>query len=512
MSGQSLHQRQEQRQEQIMAPQQIQSLEFLILQSAELQTKINKEIEENPVLELETPRQDSQESPPETTDDRIPEGEPEKDAPVSENESSADEGDKIFDEVGYSPKTERTEGSDDEVNRMDELVEWSGLYENSSNVPTSGINPDYEEKRRHFMDSITREPSLQEQLLEQLHLSNFAPEKMKLAELVIGSIDDQGYIRSHPADLATAASVSIKEVEEMIRAIQQFDPPGIGARDLKECLLLQLEALGKSNSKVAYLVKHHLDDLAKNRLPHISKKMNLSLVELQGVIDEVRKLNPNPGLSLVPDNPIFVAPEVFVERKGDAFVVMTNKDSLPRLRVSKTYLKMLDDPNISCEAKTYIKEKIIRAKNVMRSLVQRESTIKRIADVIVDEQYEFFLKGIEFLKPQTMQKVADKLGLHETTISRATTNKFMQTPHGLFEFKFFFSGGYQANNGEEMSSKSVMEKIREMILAEDSESPLSDQMITDELGKQGLNVARRTVAKYREELGIISSHLRKQHL
>jgi RNA polymerase sigma-54 factor len=301
-------------------------------------------------------------------------------------------------------------------------------------------------------------------------------------------------------------------VEEMIRAIQQFDPPGIGARDLKECLLLQLEALGKSNSKVAYLVKHHLDDLAKNRLPHISKKMNLSLVELQGVIDEVRKLNPNPGLSLVPDNPIFVAPEVFVERKGDAFVVMTNKDSLPRLRVSKTYLKMLDDPNISCEAKTYIKEKIIRAKNVMRSLVQRESTIKRIADVIVDEQYEFFLKGIEFLKPQTMQKVADKLGLHETTISRATTNKFMQTPHGLFEFKFFFSGGYQANNGEEMSSKSVMEKIREMILAEDSESPLSDQMITDELGKQGLNVARRTVAKYREELGIISSHLRKQHL
>ncbi|HPN84985.1 MAG TPA: RNA polymerase factor sigma-54, partial [Victivallales bacterium] len=272
-----------------------------------------------------------------------------------------------------------------------------------------------------------------------------------------------------------------------------------------------LDALGRSKSRAAYLVRHHLDDLAKNRLPQIAKKMKLSMDELSSVVDEIRKLNPSPGRSLVHENPIFVSPEVFVEKKGDSFVVSTNKDSVPRLRISKTYMGMLDDPNVSREAKAYIRDKIIRAKNVMRSIAQRESTIKRIADVIVDEQYDFFVKGVEFLKPLTMQNVADKLGLHETTVSRAIANKFMQTQHGLFEFKFFFSGGYQSESGEGMSSKSVIEKIRDMIESEDPELPLSDKDISDALKKDGLNVARRTVAKYREGMGISSSHLRKKY-
>jgi RNA polymerase sigma-54 factor len=239
--------------------------------------------------------------------------------------------------------------------------------------------------------------------------------------------------------------------------------------------------------------------------------MKISYEELDDLISEIKKLNPNPASELSSSLPAQVIPDVFVEKKDDGYSAYTNKEWIPRLRISQKYLKMLEDPLTPQETKNWIKEKLNRARNVIRSLAQRESTIKRIADVIIDEQFEFFHKGIEFLKPLTMQKVAEKLGMHETTVSRAIAGKYIQTPRGLFEFKFFFSTGYKSESGEEMSSKSVMEKINEIIEDEDPKHPLSDKEISEILKKEGLNVARRTVAKYREALGIQSSHLRRHH-
>ncbi len=515
MADQSLYQSQEQRQEQIIAPQQIQSLEYLMAQAAELQAKVDKEMEENPLLEELDPSEVEGEDKPASSDEPREDDEPDIPEPPpgqSPGDGAVPDAD-LFERNYFSPHAAESggdDGPDDSGGELAELLD-SGLYGDQSSPNSSG-DPDYEEKRQHLMDSITSKPSLQEQLMEQLHLSSLPPAKMRIAETIVGSIDERGFLCSHPADLATREQVGMDEIEEVIGFIQDnFDPPGICARDMRECFLLQLKAMGKSKSKEAALVRHHLEDLAHNRRPLIAKKMKISMEELNGLIAEVRKLNPEPARELSADNPVYVSPEVFVERKGDSFVVGTNKEMLPRLRISRRYLRMLDDPAVPQETKAWIKDKLLKAKNVMRCLVQRESTIKRIAEVIVDEQFEFFKGGVEQLKPLTMQAVADKLGLHETTVSRAIAGKYMQTPEGLYEFKFFFSSGYQSASGEEMSSRSVMEKIRDMIADEEPGSPLSDQAISEELRKQGLDVARRTVAKYRELLGIQSSHIRKQH-
>lgn len=516
MPEQSLYQKQEQRQEQTIAPQQIQSLEILIAQTTELQAKIDKELEENPLLEELPPAdnadiEENANALKKKEDDT--DSEPDKSSINDELVLASDSEQDIF-ENSYihrnSVADEPFENFNDADDYNAEMQEAGLSFATFSD--TNQNNPDTEEKRKFLMDSITVKPSLQEQLLQQLHFSNLSESEMKIAELIIGSIDERGFLRSHPADLATKEQVETEQVEKLIKYIQEnFDPPGICARDLKECFMLQLKAKGMEKSKVAYLVKHHLDDLAKNKKPIIVKKMKISYEELEALISQIRKLNPSPASELSYSLPSTVIPDVFIEKKDDSFIARTNKDWMPRLRISQKYLKILDDPLAPQETKNWIKEKLNRARNVIRSLAQRETTIKRIADVIIDEQFDFLDRGIELLKPLTMQKVAEKIGVHETTVSRAISGKYVQTPRGLFEMKFFFSTGYKSENGEEMSSKSVMEKIGEMVENEDPKKPLSDQEISDILKKQGLNVARRTVAKYREALGIQSSHLRRQH-
>jgi RNA polymerase sigma-54 factor len=367
-----------------------------------------------------------------------------------------------------------------------------------------------DEKREHFFASLAEEPSLQEQLMEQLRFVEASPRTLELAELIIGSIDEQGYLRSHLADLAIAGDADMKELDKALKLVQSFDPPGIGARDLKECLILQLKRAGKAKSKEVRLVEQHLDDLARNRLPQIARKMRVSMDYLYDMIAEIRSLNPNPGGSLSKNHPIFVIPEITVEENDGEFHILGNDDNLPRLRISQLYCNLLEDPNTPNETKNYIKMKLTSGKALIKSIEQRQSTIKRIAEIIVDSQYDFLKKGVEHLRPLTMQQVADKLDLHETTISRAIANKYIQTPVGLFEFRYFFSGGYQSADGEEVSSRSVKEKIRDLVNSENKSKPLSDQKIVAMMKEQGFDIARRTVAKYREELGIPASNLRKE--
>ena len=485
MPSQGLIQSQQMKQEQILAPQQIQSLEILVAPLLELQMKVSQELQENPVLEQEKPGGE------ELAGDVL------TDSSSAENDMddnhSRDDADKTNQEIS-------------------ELLQLADSWQNFLVPAHTGrqYTDEDDEKRHHFFESLTEELSLQEQLLDQLKLAGVDDKTKELAELIIGSVDEQGYLRSHLADLATAGNVSVKEMEKVLEIIHGFDPPGIAARDLKECLLLQLKARGKSKSMAAELVRTHLKELGQNKLPQVARKMRITMQKLNELIAQIRALNPHPGLALAPNNPIFVLPEVIVEKKDDKYVVVSKSDNFPKLRISQFYLKLLEDPDTTEETKNYIKGKLLQGKTLIRSLSQRQSTIKSIAEVIVDSQFDFLEKGVEFLRPLTMQQVADKLDIHETTVSRAIANKYMQTPNGLLEFKFFFSTGFRADDGEVLSNRSIMEKIKDFVSNENTAKPLSDKQITEMLQADGLKVARRTVAKYREELDIQPSHLRKE--
>ena len=499
--SQSMSLNHELRQEQILAPQQIQSLEILMAPMMELEERIVQEMEANPILELESPGDLAGEN----SDGEVDDIEHSEEVPAS-----LDIKDTIADLDFHEERSFQKDDSDEELSQLLQIAEsWQNAIPQLNQ--RGGTEEEDEERRQRLFDNIVEEPSLQEQLLEQLRLHGQDAAFAKIAEMIVGSIDESGYLRSNLADLATAAEVDLHEAERALALVQSFDPAGIGARDLKECLLLQLERQGKGKSKLARLVRNHLDEIARNKLPQVAKRMEVSLDELNDLINELRTLNPHPGAAVAPNNPIYVIPEIFVERVGDEFRIVPNDDSVPRLRISNLYLKLLEDPKTPDETKSYIKTKLSSGKMLIKSLEQRQSTIRRIAEVIVSTQYDFLDKGVEYLKPLTMQQVADKLDLHETTISRAIANKYMQTPIGLFEFKYFFTGGYQATGGEEISSRSVKEMIRDIIAREEPDSPISDSKIGEMLKSRGLDVARRTVAKYREELGIQSSHLRKAY-
>ena len=480
---QGLYQSQSLKQEQVLAPQQIQSLEILLASVQELQVKISEELAENPTLEQISPGNED------LAGDLLSETESAQKKPTPE---------------------EKKNGEDDAVA---EMIQLADSWQNS--IPFSGSggwqsSEDDEEKREFLFESLTAEQSLQELLLEQLRLSDADEKTVALGELIIGSIDDFGYLRSILADLATVGGVSVKEMERVLKFIQSFEPAGIGARDPRECLLIQLERNGKKNSKVYTLVSRHLDDLAANKLPQIAKKMKISMEQLHELIDEIKLLNPYPGSVLAPNKPVYIVPEVTIVEEDGEFKVKEEEGHLPQLRISQYYIKLLEDPSSSQETKEYIRQKLASSRALMKSITQRQRTIVQIAEVIIDTQYDFLKKGIDYLHPLTMQQVADKLGIHETTVSRAIANKYLQTPYGLFEFKFFFSTGFQTDAGEEVSNRSVMEKIKDIIAREDSSKPYSDLKLTKLLEEEGLSVARRTVAKYREAMGIPSSHLRKE--
>ncbi|QSH42018.1 RNA polymerase factor sigma-54 [Lentisphaerota bacterium ZTH] len=475
-----LSQHHELRQEQILAPRQIQSLEVLLTPLLELQEKLSQEIASNPVIEA----------------DKNPIEELSGD-PMRSASNAADAAD--------------ASNKEDENDISDLLKLADSWHDNLPPIHSRNYASAEDDEKREFMfNSLIEQPSLQEHLLEQLRFADADTKTTEIAETVIGSIDNSGYLKTHPADIAIATASSMEDVEKAVELVQSFEPAGIGARDLKECLLLQLKRTRGNNRMLKELISEHLEDLGRNRMPQIARAMKCSVEKVEELTRKIRSLNPFPGSSMAPSDPVYIIPELTVEKIDGKYVISSSDNYLPRLKISQTYLDLLEKPDTPTDTKNYIKEKLINAKMLLKSLDQRQSTIRRIAQVIVDTQYDFFEEGVEHLRPLTMQQVADKLGLHETTISRAIANKYLKTPNGLYEFKFFFTTGYQSASGEEISSRGIKEKIKDLIADENPQKPLSDNKLSSLLKKDGLNVARRTVAKYREELGIVSSSMRRK--
>ena len=451
-----------------IGPQMQQSLHILQAPTMELRQLIQQEISVNPVLEMEQPEVSLEATIPED-----PEGDREL----------------------------------DHLSQLDE--EWRDYWSQSRAATSSRDRSADDERWRYMMDSITVATTLQEHLLEQLRMATNDPVIRERAEFLIGNLNDDGFLHSSLEDLSLAHGIPVDELEAAKALLIRFDPIGVGAIDLRESLMIQMDRLGKKQSLPYRLVEHHLDDLANKRYPQLAKKLAVPIEQISRAADFIGTLDPRPASRFAVSENNYVTPDIVVEKDAGEWIAVMNNDDLPHLRISNAYKDMLADPDAKGDVRDYIREKIRGGKFLIRSIHQRQNTIHKIATEILKHQPEFLDKGSAFLRPLNMAQVADAVGVHETTVSRAIAGKYMATPHGVFELRYFFTQGLKTESGEDLSNTSVKNAIAEIIAGETPRKPLSDDKITKLLNEKGIHVARRTVAKYREALNILPSHLRK---
>jgi RNA polymerase sigma-54 factor len=474
MPSQTLSLAQTQQLQMVLAPQLRQSLEMLQVPILELRAMIQKELEQNPTIE---------EAPAEVS------------AEQTEPKEPASEKDK---ELEFDKEFEALSRIDDE---------WRDYF--FQNIQNSPYTKDDAERRQFLLDSLPQMESLQEHLLEQLSMSDLSDNDKQIGELIIGNINDEAYLTTSTDDLAASANCDKHQIEDVLSAIQDFHPIGVGARDLRECLLLQLERLGKTDTLAENIVKDHLDKLAGKKFNDIAKLLQVSVEDIQHAAKIIATLDPKPGRIFSADIATYIQPEVVVQKVDGQYVVVLNDDQLPHVRISKYYRDMLSDPTTTNEVKSYIRERIRSGAFLIKSIHQRQSTIYRIASEIVKTQTDFLEHGISHLKPLTMAEIARIVGVHETTVSRAVSGKYMKTPNQIYDMKYFFTPGIRTSDGTEISNKTVRDIIATMVDNESPSAPLSDQDIMELLQKRGINIARRTIAKYRLALRIPPSHMRK---
>jgi len=480
MAGPYLSLSQQQRQVMTLAPQLRQSLEMLQMPVLELRAALLKEMSVNPTIEdLKDPSEVMMSDA----------------APAVPEQHVKDES------LDFNPDVDALLQQDDE---------WRDYFmQGMENAPS---NEDAEEKRQYMFDSVRQHVSLQDHLMEQLTLTNLAPQDRELAITLIGNINDDGYFTGSLPDIVMITQRSEREVLEILKVIQSFDPPGVGSRTLRECLLQQLDLIEDSpwEDEARLVIDKYLEKLGAHDEKTLCKVLGLTREELAHVVSLIRSLNPRPGRSFESNSTEYVEPEVFVVKEKGRFVAKVDNDQLPHIRISKHYRTLLEDKSVSSETKSYIRERIRAGAFLIRSIYQRQETIRKIAQEIVDAQTAFLTQGVEALHPMTMAEVARKVGVHETTVSRTVANKYMRTPIGLFEMKYFFTPGLKTRDGATVSNKSVQDQIKRLVEAEDPTDPLSDQAIEAQLAKQGVTVARRTIAKYRGILKIPPSHERRR--
>jgi RNA polymerase sigma-54 factor len=466
-------------------PRLYQAMDLLYMPLLDLQQHLKQELLGNPFLELVEPEEETE-------------------VPLEE------------------PKEEKKEKEGDDEPNWEEILLDDGA--------DSGVPPRDMSEAREYVEPVPVEAKgLSDYLREQAQLLDLTPRQQLLAQEFIGNIAEDGYLGATLEEIARGANQLLEEhaveseaeltpqlftpaeVEEMLRIIQKLDPPGVGARDLRECLILQLEARGLTDTLVYRLVRDAFDDLKAHRWSDLGKRFGLDAAEVQKVADDLAKLDPKPGLQHSAANDAYIIPDLVVEKIDGEYKVFLNDSGLPRLRISKTYQEIArDKKKFQGENKDFINQRMNSAHWMIQAIEQRRQTMLKVMNFIVDRQREFYEKGVEYLKPLTLREVADVINMHESTVSRVTNEKYVQTPRGLLPLKFFFSSGLSTTTGEDASARAIRAQIQKMVADEDPKNPLTDQQIVEMFAQKGVKIARRTVAKYRDQLSILPARMRKR--
>jgi RNA polymerase sigma-54 factor len=471
----------------VITPQLQQAIKLLQMSRLELESQVRNELEENPILEeAEVLREEDFQRTKEAAEQ------------TGENSEVKIEG-------------SSTESVQD-PQKQDEF-EWESYLETQHKAPREASHGN--EEIMNYENLISTTQTLHDHLYWQIKMTGFSDHEEKAADAIIGHIDDDGYLKVPLAQIAEEEKLDIEDLEDALSLIHEFDPPGVGARDLKECLLIQAKLLEEDTNDLVHLITHHLKDLEKKNYEAIVKGINRSMEEVIEICKIIYAMEPKPGRSYSGNETQFVTPDVYVYKVGDDYVVSLNEDGLPKLKISNYYKNMLKggaNPTGDTKATEYIQEKLKSAVWLIKSIHQRQRTIFKVTDSIVKHQKDFFERGAGFLKPMVLRDIANDIGMHESTVSRVTTAKYVHTPQGIYELKYFFNSGISSSQGgDDLASESVKLKLKELVSKEDPKKPLSDQKLVDLLKKEGIDIARRTVAKYRDVLKILPSSQRKKY-
>ena len=446
----------EQTQKLSMTPELIQAIQILQYNNQELNEYIDKEILENPILESEYHKE-------------------------SDTEIDID-------------------SLRDQLIQADENVEAYKQWESHS------TSDEYS-----YENFVAFNYTLTEFLIEQLHFSSLKGQDAEIGRYIIENIDDNGYLSMSLEEICSVLDVDLDSCERVLDLIHTFEPSGVGARDLNECLIIQLASLGELTDEIEFIISNRLKDLADNKYALISKEVGISLTEVQEIADLIKTLEPKPGRGFDSDNSIkYILPDIYVEETNGEYIVSTNDGSTPSLHISSYYNSLTEEAKSDKELSNYLNNRFNSAMWLMKSIEQRKKTIYNVASAIVQFQNDFFAKGERFLKPLTLKQIAETVGVHESTVSRAINGKYMQCPRGVFELKYFFTGGILNEDGSGVSSNSIKSMIKEFVDAEDDKKPLSDSKISEMLHEKGIDISRRTVAKYRDDIGILPSSKRRR--
>lgn len=484
-------------QKQILAPRMIQSMEILQLAIMDLQARIQQELQENPVLEL---KESAEETPSES------DGEAEAVETPQPTVEVEDPGDR---ELVIDDKSDN-ELDFDRLEAMNK--DWEDHFNEEHRPSRNGIDEEGDKKHDAMQNMASRPQSLQDYLNDQIAFLDSSPEQSKLIRYVIANLDEKGYISTPVEDLVRNYDqpVTQEEAEEAIRKVQKLDPPGIGARDLKECLLLQVTFETPLRDVVRALIEHHLEDIEHNRLPIIQRRTGYDLTTIKEAIEVLKHLKPRPAAQFTANSIPYVVPDIVVERTEDGeYTVRLLDDWVPNIYISRHWVEAYRAKGADPKTKEYLKRKIQAAQWLLESIEQRRNTLEKVTRAIIQHQRAFLDKGPEHIEPLKMQQIADQVGVHVTTVSRAVDEKWVQTPRGIFPLKRFFGGGTQTATGEEVAWETIKNRLLDIIAQEDKSNPLSDEDLVNKLQEAGYPVARRTVTKYRKMLDIPSSRQRK---
>lgn len=501
----SLQQVQKQTQKLIMTPQMQQSIQLLQMSAMELEQLATQEMIENPFLEISEELETGEDQKAET---------PENAETAKEAEAQADPA-----YTAAEPETDAAEppplsaepaipGEQEHFNDMD--VNWRECYEEEGDTRTYTPS-EHQDDDRDFSDYVPVRENLYDNLKWQLHVSLADKRSLEIGDYIIGNIDEDGYLRVPLEELAADLKCSLAEVENILKLIQTFEPVGVGARNLSECLRLQLEGRGVKDRVTLEIVGRHLDLLQKKKFKEIARHLGIDESKVREVFHTISHLEPKPGRSQSSEDVKYIQPDVFVKKVDEKYMIYLNEGKTSGLRINSYYRSLLQrSGGFTEKEKEFAQEKYKAAVWLIKNIEKRKSTILKVTEAVMTFQKEFLEKGTKALRPLTLKEIAEVVSMHESTVARVTTNKYVETPRGIFELKYFFSPGLETSSGENASSTSIKELLSQLIASENGKKPYSDQKLAEMIQQRGINIARRTVAKYREQMHILSAKMRRQ--